>query len=85
VSDRTGRFAIYKQALDSDVPEGPLVLPPDGTRSARATPDGKWILYFGERTDNAPPAEGAEPVMRAPIGGGPSQQLFIAKAWSVIT
>jgi Tol biopolymer transport system component len=85
VSDRTGRFAIYKQALDSDVPEGPLVLPPDVTRGARATPDGKWILYFGERTDNAPLAEGAEPVMRAPIGGGSSQQLFIAKASSVIT
>jgi serine/threonine protein kinase len=85
VSDRTGSFALYKQRLNSDVAEGPLVTPPDGSRNGKVTPDGKWILYFGNGAANLQPGKGPEPVMRAPIGGGPSQQLFVAKAWSVFT
>lgn len=85
VSDRTGSFALYKQALDSDTAEGPLVTPPDGSRYARVTPDGKWILYIGSGTGNVQPGRGPEPVMRVPIDGGLSRELFVAKAWSVIT
>lgn len=77
--------AIYKQELDSDVPQGPLVVPPDGVRNARVTPDGKWVLYFGSGNGTAAPARGPEPVMRAPIDGGRSQLLFVAKAFSIIT
>ena len=77
--------AIYKQELDSDVAQGPLVVPPDGVRNARVTPDGKWVLYFGNGNGTAAPARGPEPVMRAPIDGGRSQLLFIAKTFSLIT
>lgn len=77
--------AIYKQELNSDVAQGPLVVPPDGVRNARVTPDGKWVLYFGNGNGTAAPARGPEPVMRAPIDGGRSQLLFVAKTFSIIT
>ncbi len=84
VSDRTGHFGLYKQALDADTSEGPLVTPPDGTRNARVTPDGKWILYFGNGKDGGWPNH-PEPVMRVPVDGGPSQELFIAPTWSLFS
>ena len=84
ISDRAGRLALYKQALDADTAEGPLVSPPDGTRNARVTPDGKWILYFGEGKDGGWPNH-PEPIMRVPVEGGPSQELFIAATWSMFT
>ncbi len=84
VSDRTGLFGLYKQSLNADIAEGPLLNPPDGTRCARLTPDGKWILYFGYGKTGEPPARSPEPVMRVPINGGPSQQLFISATWSLL-
>jgi len=77
-SDRTGTRALYKQFLDSDVPLGPLVMPPDGTDCANWTPDGKWILYFGYGSNPNTGPQVQKPVMRAPRNGGPSQQLIIA-------
>ena len=84
VSNRSGTFGLYKQPLDSDLPDGPLVNPPDGTRNVRVTPDGQSILYFGGGKTGGPPAREPEPAMRAPINGGPSQQLFIAATWSLL-
>ncbi|HET9306113.1 MAG TPA: protein kinase [Candidatus Sulfotelmatobacter sp.] len=70
-SNRTGNFGIYKQALNEETAQ-PLVTNGYG-RNPRATPDGNWILYLGAG-DSA-----GEPVMRAPIRGGPSQLLFTAR------
>jgi eukaryotic-like serine/threonine-protein kinase len=80
MSDRTGHFGIYKQSLEEDKAE-PLVTEGAG-RDARVTPDGRWVLYFAKTGE--PPAAGPEPVMRVPITGGSSQQLFIAKRHSLI-
>jgi serine/threonine protein kinase/dipeptidyl aminopeptidase/acylaminoacyl peptidase len=85
ISNRTGQYALYKQFLDSDVPLGPLVMPPDGTDCASWTPDGKWILYFAHGSDpNKGPSMQPKPVMRAPRNGGPSQQLFIGARQSLL-
>ena len=43
-SDRTGAFALYKQALDQDVPEM-IVNGPGNPGLARVSPDGKWLIY----------------------------------------
>ena len=84
---RSGLFGLYKQPgkqpLDSDIPEGPLVKPPDGSRNARVTPDGQWILYFGNEKTEVPSTK-PEPVMRVPINGGPSQRLFVAATGSLL-
>jgi eukaryotic-like serine/threonine-protein kinase len=86
ISDRTGTLAIYKQSLNSDVPVGPLVMPPDGTRCTNWTPDGKWILYFGYgKNSNIRVTRQPEPVMRAPRNGGPSRALFVAATNSLLT
>jgi eukaryotic-like serine/threonine-protein kinase len=86
ISDRTGTHAIYKQPFDSDVPVGPLVVPPDGTRYASWTPDGKWVLYLGHGNDpNKGPGGQPEPVLRAPPNGGSSQQLLTAAKGSLLT
>lgn len=69
-SNRAGNFGIYKQALSEETAE-PLVTEGYG-RNARATPDGKWILYLGA-------GDNGEPVMRVPISGGASQLLFTAR------
>jgi eukaryotic-like serine/threonine-protein kinase len=84
ISNRNGVPAIYKQPLDADLPLGPLVKPADGTRCASWTPDGNWIVYFGHGKNDELGFRQPEPVMRAPIKGGPSQQLFIAATWSLL-
>src|SRR5579864_7942584 len=83
VSNRAGGFGLYKQPLDQETTE-PLVTEGFG-RNAHVTPDGKWILYLG-LGDRAEPWETRpEPVMRVPVGGGPSHMLFMAKPWSLIS
>jgi Tol biopolymer transport system component len=68
-SDRTGRFALYKQALDRQVPD----LIPTGPGSPgypRLTPDGKWVIYpNGEypRQDR---------LMRVRLAGGPPELVL---------
>ena len=90
VSNRSGRFALYKQALNQDTAE-PLVT--EGyRRDPHATPDGKWVLYLGINQTvepGVPPPSlsrtETNPVMRVAIDGGPPQMLFTAKPWSLIT
>jgi eukaryotic-like serine/threonine-protein kinase len=82
-SNRSGTTAIYKQSLDQDIAE-PVVTEGYGL-DPRVTPDGKSIVYFGIGENGPPPARGPEPVMRAPIAGGPSQRLFTAKSFSLLS
>jgi Tol biopolymer transport system component len=77
VSNRTGRFGIYKQALNEDTAE-PLVTGADSVGNPRVSPDGKWVLYF-LHTEREP-----EPIMRVPITGGPSQLVLAARHGSQI-
>jgi eukaryotic-like serine/threonine-protein kinase len=80
-SNRTGKFAVYRQSLEEDTAE-PIV--PEGYgRNPRATPDGKWLLYLAKT--GAPPGSVPEPVMRVSINGGPSEPLFTAGRGSLIT
>jgi serine/threonine protein kinase len=81
VSNRGGHTGIYKQSLDQDVAE-PIVTEGFG-RNPRVTPDGKSIVYLGLGEDGT--WQGSEPVMRVSITGGPSQQLFTARTYSMIT
>ena len=67
-SDRTGTFALYKQALDQDVPE---MIPtgPGNPMFPRVSPDGKWLLY--------PLLTGGKfRLMRVPLAGGAPQLVF---------
>jgi DNA-binding winged helix-turn-helix (wHTH) protein/Tol biopolymer transport system component len=83
MSYRPGYPGIYKQALDQDVAD-PLVTEGYG-RNPRVTPDGKSVVYLGIGVAGAPPIKAPEPVMRVSINGGPSQQLFMARTYSLIT
>jgi serine/threonine protein kinase len=79
VSDRGGRFGVYKQFQGEDAAQ-PLATPEEGVRDPVVTPDGNWVLYFVHR-DN-PVGTGneskPEPLMRVPIGGGPPQLVLTA-------
>jgi serine/threonine protein kinase/WD40 repeat protein len=83
VSNRLGKYGIYKQALDAETAE-PILTEGYG-RNPRATPDGKSIVYLGIGDNGPPPARGPEPVMRVSVAGGPSEQLFVAKFDSIIS
>jgi len=79
VSDRGGRFGVYKQFQGEDAAQ-PLATPEEGARDPVVTPDGRWVLYFvhrdnpvGTRNESKP-----EPLMRVRIGGGPSQLVLTA-------
>jgi dipeptidyl aminopeptidase/acylaminoacyl peptidase len=82
VSNRSGHFAVYKQALTEEAPES--VVPEGYGRNPRVTPDGQSVLYLGTAAPGAIASQ-EQPLMRTSINGGPSQSLFIAKPWSVIT
>jgi eukaryotic-like serine/threonine-protein kinase len=82
VSNRSGRFGIYRQALDDDVAQ-PLVTEGYG-REVHVTPDGKWVVYFGnsDNSDNNPGFTAPAPVMRVPTSGGRSEIVFTSKAYA---
>ena len=83
MSYRSGRPGIYSQLLDQDIAD-PIVTEGYG-RNPRVTPDGKNIVYLGIGENGMPPIRGPEPVMRVSVNGGPSQKLFIARTYSLIT
>ena len=83
VSNRSGHEGVYRQFLDQDIAE-PVVTEGYG-RNPRVTPDGNSIVYLGIGEKGPWPARGPEPVMRVSITGGPSQRLFTARAYSLVT
>lgn len=73
ISDRTGTFSIYKQALGQLLPDM-LVRGTQPVTEPRLSPDGSQLLYvvypaWGD------PAYYEVPLMRVPLSGGPPQQL----------
>jgi len=86
VSNRGGRFGIYKQLLNEDTAE-PLMAGPEGILiNPHISADGKWVVYSVHKftkMDSGPPG----PVMRIPINGGAPEMLFAARPfpWSIIT
>ena len=83
VSNRSGHEGVYRQSLDQDIAE-PVVTEGYG-RNPRVTPDGNSIVYLGIGEKGPWPARGPEPVMRVSVTGGPSQRLFTARAYSLMT
>ena len=83
ISFRSGSHGIYRQSLDQDFAQP--VLTEGYGRNPRVTPDGNSILYLGPTQNRAPPATTPQAVMRVSVTGGPSQMLFISRAWSLLT
>ena len=83
VSNRLGKYGIYKQALDVETPEP--VLTEGYGRNPRVTPDGKSIVFLGIGENGLWPARGPEPVMRVSVAGGPSERLFMTKFDSIMS
>jgi serine/threonine protein kinase/dipeptidyl aminopeptidase/acylaminoacyl peptidase len=77
VSDRGGRFGVYKQFQGEDAAQ-PLATPEEGVRDSAVSPDGKWVLYFVHRENPVGTGNGSkpEPLMRVPVAGGPSQLVL---------
>jgi Tol biopolymer transport system component/DNA-binding winged helix-turn-helix (wHTH) protein len=75
ISDRTGNFNIYKQAVDRTVPDT-LVGGSRPSMVPRLSPDGTQLLYvmypnWGERPTTVP-------LMRVPLAGGAPQRVLQA-------
>ena len=72
MSDRSGNFDIYKQALDQDSAE-PVVATPQMELAPRLSADGALIIYasFAKPKDlfTSAPSQ----LRRVPVSGGPSQ------------
>jgi DNA-binding winged helix-turn-helix (wHTH) protein/Tol biopolymer transport system component len=82
-SDRTGTFALYKQALDQAIPE----LIPTGAeavRMARVTPDGAWLIYAALSNAKIPDQSDSVRLMRVPWAGGAPELLFESKSRCVL-
>ena len=69
-SNRSGSNGIYKQSLDDDNPR--LLVSAKIQNEARATPDGKWVLYIP-----APQLGTRDPthLMRVPFAGGEPEAI----------
>jgi WD40-like Beta Propeller Repeat len=77
VSNRTGRAAIYRQALIADTPEL-LVKPQSGLEACCLSPDARWLIYKVHE-GGGPPSNSPEDIMRVPLVGGPAVKLFSVK------
>ena len=73
ISDRSGIFSLYRQAIDQTVPEllvggdRPVMIP-------RLSPDGTQLLYLVY--PNWSGTFSSTSLMRMPLAGGPRQQIF---------
>ena len=74
-SDRTGVNAIYKQDIDSDLPEL-ISTGPETVSLPRVTPDGSSLVYFAEQNISFPWESRTVRVMRLPIAGGARRILM---------
>jgi DNA-binding winged helix-turn-helix (wHTH) protein/Tol biopolymer transport system component len=76
-SDRTGKFLLYKQAVDQDyadmIPTGS-----DDIRMARLSPDGASVLYAAVSTSTNRNPPGSVQLKRIRLDGGPAQAIFRA-------
>ncbi len=75
VSNRNGHYQVFKQSLDDNIA---LRLTEDYGGDPRASPDGKWILYFAKTKE--PQETAARPVMRVPVNGGSPELVFTEKS-----
>jgi eukaryotic-like serine/threonine-protein kinase len=82
VSNRNGKFSVYKQSLDSETAE--LIVPEGYGGMPRISPDGKWLLYRS-LVDGAKIAMVPAPIMRVPISGGSPQKVFDCKPWALLS
>jgi len=75
ISDRTGIFSIYRQAIDQMVPEL-LVGGSHPVLTPRLSPDGSQLLYlvYPNWSEHA----SSIPLMRLPLAGGAPQQVLQA-------
>src|SRR5207245_10183261 len=76
VSNRGGRYGIYKQLLNEDTAE-PLLAGPEGIINPHVSADGKWVLYFVHKftkTHTGP----LGPVIRIPVTDGYHELLVRA-------
>jgi serine/threonine protein kinase len=75
MSNRAGRFQIYKQRIDADAPEL-LASGPDNLLYPSFSPDAAWILYWSVAQSQV-----ASPrLMRVPASGGSPEQVLEAPA-----
>lgn len=81
VSNRSGKFGVYRQALDGDTAE--TIVSEGYGGDPRVSPDGKWLFYRGN-VAGAQPWTVAAPVMRIPIDGGPTKQLFMNRPFAIM-
>jgi len=87
ISDRSGHYHIYKQALDQDSAE-PFVVTPQVDWNARLSPDGEWVIYdsFANLKGSSLKemevrTSGASQVKRVPVSDGPSQLVLTAHGY----
>ena len=81
VQNRGDHYGIYKQLLDSDIPE-PIVTNVAGglLETALLSPNGRWIiaLIFPMPGDSSTP----RPIVRIPIAGGSPELILSVSAWA---
>lgn len=75
-SDRLGKYALFKQALDERTPQL-LVAGPDHAVLAQVTPDGRWLLYASIAGNIS---SGTRTLMRVPLQGGKPEPIPIGGA-----
>jgi eukaryotic-like serine/threonine-protein kinase len=76
MSNRVGRFQIFKQRLDTDVAE-PLVNSPDDQMMPAFSPDAAWILYWSVPHGTKLQLT-SQRLMRIPASGGSPEQVLEA-------
>jgi serine/threonine protein kinase/dipeptidyl aminopeptidase/acylaminoacyl peptidase len=74
MSDRVGRFQIYKQQIDADAPEL-LASSPDTQLHPAFSPDAGWILYWSMGQSQV----ASQRLMRVPASGGSPEQVLEAR------
>jgi eukaryotic-like serine/threonine-protein kinase len=79
MSNRAGRFQIYKQRIDADAPEL-VASSPDNQLLPSFSPDAAWILYWSMAESQS----ASQRLMRVPASGGSPEQVLEAPVGPMI-
>src|SRR6266516_552389 len=81
MSDRSGNYYIYRQAIDQDSAE-PLVVTPQ-LDNPRLSPDGEWVVFVSfAKPEGVGTSAPSSQVRRVPLSGGPTQFVLTSHGYS---
>jgi len=76
IRNRSNRFSVYRQPLNSDIPQAIITSEPGSLEDAFVSPDGKWVILQVWPVNGDTTSRTTVKLMRVPITGGRAESIL---------